>query len=386
MQSFLKDITVTWENKLFENDQSIDIGFYDFAKAFDSVPHERLAIKLSSYGINGKMLAWIKSFLKDRSQRVVLGEFISEWTKVLSGVPQGSVLGPLLFVIYINDLLIGLLNKGKLFADDTKSINITQCEQDCMNMQTDLDNLVKWTNKWLVKFNSEKCKVMHIGNKNPNWKYKIKHDNTECELQVTSLEKDLGILIANDLKWCHQVDSAKCKANKIIGRIKHSFCYLDPPSIRKVYTSLVRPHLEYANVIWNPYLKKDKDVLEKVQRRATKMFSLKNKSYAQRLKNLKLMTLEERRTRGDLIQMFKIIKGKDKVSWVKNPRTINSKPRGHNLRYEKELIKKSTHRSNYFINRVAYEWNKLTQETIDSVSVIAFKRNLDKSRAKDSFK
>jgi hypothetical protein len=96
-----------------------------------------------------------------------------QWVEIFSGVPQGSVLGPLLFVIYINDLLIRLINKGKLFADDTKSINVNKTEEDCINMQSDINNLVEWTEKWLVKFNSDKCKVMHIGKTNPKWKYSV---------------------------------------------------------------------------------------------------------------------------------------------------------------------------------------------------------------------
>jgi len=361
-----------------ENGYNIDIGFYDFAKAFDSVPHERLKLKLSAYGINGKILNWISAFLSDRVQRVILGGSASEWTRVLSGVPQGSVLGPLLFVIYINDLLRSLINKGKLFADDTKCINVIKSEQDCINMQTDINKLVEWTDKWLIKFNSEKCKVMHIGKTNPKWTYTITHGSEVQELQETKLEKDLGILLSNDLKWCHQVDSAKNKANKVIGRIKHAFTYLDSHSIKKLYTSLVRPHLEYANTIWNPTLKKDIEALEKVQRRATKMFCMRNKPYGKRLETLNLTSLEDRRNRGDLIQMFKIVNGKDKVNWVRDLRKICSNTRGHKSRYERELTKKSSQRFNFFINRVVNNWNSLDQQTIDSESVNAFKNNLDR--------
>ena len=122
--------------------------------------------------------------------------------------------------------------------------------------------------------------------------------------------------------------------------------------------------------------------MEKVQRRATKMFCIRNKPYEQRIKTLRLTTLEDRRIRGDLIQMFKIVKEKDKISWVKKPRIIHSITRGHNLRYEQELIKNSSNRYNYFVNRIANEWNKLPQETVDSTSVTAFKRNLDKFKEK----
>ena len=129
------------------------------------------------------------------------------------------------FVIYINDLLIRLINKGKLFADDTKSINVIKTEEDCINMQSDINKLVEWTEKWLVKFNSDKCKVMHIGKTNPKWKYSINHGSTTHELQETILEKDLGILLSNDLKMVNKVTETGVhrRINNVIYFIEKDF-------------------------------------------------------------------------------------------------------------------------------------------------------------------
>jgi hypothetical protein len=141
----------------FGEDYSIDILFLDFAKAFDSVSHVKLLKKLFGLGFVSFMLNWCKAFLSNRVQRVVIGENISSWKKVTSGVPQGSVLGPLLFVIFINDLSKKIIKDTKLYADDTKVISINRCQDDSKLLQEDINTLVKWSEEWLIKFNESKC-------------------------------------------------------------------------------------------------------------------------------------------------------------------------------------------------------------------------------------
>ena len=137
--------------------------FLDFAKAFDTVPHERLLLKLRAYGINGSLLEWVRDFLSGRTQRVVLGPNASSPVHVLSGVPQGSVLGPTLFTIYVNDLLLAIGQSCKAYADDTKLLGDVT-ERSCrVKLQSDLDTTVDWTDKWLVDLHDTKCKVMHLG-------------------------------------------------------------------------------------------------------------------------------------------------------------------------------------------------------------------------------
>ncbi len=145
-----------------EDDPSIDIAFLEFALAFDSVAHERLLLKLKAYGIKEDLLRWFKGFLSNRTQRVVLGENTYQWKKVTSGVPQGSVIGPLLFVIYINDLMQDLKNSCKLYADDTKVISVINKIEDNRVLQQDLNKLVEWSENWLIDFNKDKFKIMQI--------------------------------------------------------------------------------------------------------------------------------------------------------------------------------------------------------------------------------
>ena len=215
----------------------IDIIFLDFAKAFDTVAHKRLELRLFSYGFLDKLLNWIKAFLNNRLQRVVLGDNISEWIRVLSGVPQGSVLGALLFIIFINDLI---LNLSKLYADDTKLLSIIKCKNDCENLQIAIDKLVDSSKKWLLKFNIEKCKVMHIGNNNSDFKYLMESK----VLTTTEIEKDLGVYLSKDLKWDFHINYMINKANRVLIMINHTFKYLDKNSLKLLFTSLVRPQLE----------------------------------------------------------------------------------------------------------------------------------------------
>mgnify|MGYP003422120574 FL=1 len=173
-------------------------------------------------------------------------------------------------------------------------------------LQDDLMNLCKWSDDWMMLFNADKCKVMHFGYNSTEADYKIYDKN----LDVTKEERDLGIIIQNDLKCRLQCIKAVNTANIVLGMIRRSFVCKDREIILQLYKSLVRPHLEYCFQAWRPHLQKDIDLIEGVQRRATKMIpNLKNKAYEERLNNLNLTTLETRRLRGDLIEVFKICKG-----------------------------------------------------------------------------
>ena len=212
-------------SQAIEQGYPIDIIFLDFAKAFDTVAHKRPGLRLFSYGFLNKLLNWIKAFISNRLQRVVLGDNISEWIRVLSGVPQGSVLGALLFTIFINDLILNLpvSCNCKLYADDTKLLSIIKCKNDCENLQIAIDKLVDWSKKWLLKFNIEKCKVMHIGNNNSDFKYLMESKM----LATTEIEKDLGVYLSKDLKWDFHINYMINKANRVLGMINHTFKYLD---------------------------------------------------------------------------------------------------------------------------------------------------------------
>ena len=354
----------------------VDVLLMDFA--FYSVAHNRLILKLDAYGIKSKILNWCKGFLSNRLQRVMLGEYVSDWKAVISGVPQGSVLGPLLFVIFINDLCYNINNDCKLSADDTKVISISKSQEDKVMLQEDINSLNEWTNDWLVKFNESKCKVMHLGKNNPKFDYKL----NEVTLDKTELEKDLGIFITSKLDWKPHINYAVNKANKQLGLIKHSFKYLNETTTKLLYKSLVRPHLEYGAVLWNPFRKGDIDFIERVQHRATKIGNLKSLKYEERLEVLELPTLENRRRRGDLIQMFKLSKGYDIINFHNPLAYFERYTRGHDMKVRREQLKDNQSRfgnirHHFFANRVTNDWNCLPQDVINSTTINVFKNKID---------
>lgn len=187
----LNDLT-----NMIENSTPLDIIYLDFSKAFDTVPHTRLLNKLKAYGIDGKILDWIKNFLTNRQQRVKVNSSYSDYSAVTSGIPQGSILGPLLFIIYINDLPECINSSCKIFADDTKLYNNASNQSI---IQNDLLNLLEWSRLWPLSFNVNKCCVLHMGNKNDNHEYYMDKDS-QTKLKVTELEKDVGVHFSTDLK------------------------------------------------------------------------------------------------------------------------------------------------------------------------------------------
>jgi hypothetical protein len=154
-----------WMEALDEGD-CVDVIYLDFSKAFDSVPHRRLLMKMRGMGITGPILRWCESFLQNRKQRVVLNGEASAWTPVISGVPQGSIIGPTLFVIFINDMPDEVRSTLKMFADDAKIYCRATSIEQRQNLQTDLEELNGWATKWQMKFNANKCQTLHLGRNN----------------------------------------------------------------------------------------------------------------------------------------------------------------------------------------------------------------------------
>jgi ribonuclease P/MRP protein subunit RPP40 len=302
----------SWTEAL-EEGYGVDVIFLDYQKAFDTVPHRRLLHKLKTYGIAGNLLKWIEGFLTLRKMRVAVNGANADWATVTSGVPQGSVLGPLLFLLYVNDLASIVKSNVKMFADDTKIWAKIKENEDAEQLKQDLSKLGEWSDNWLLKFNLDKCKVMHIGH-DLNIEYCLRNGQDTKSLSSTKEERDLGINITNDLKWVSQCSKAANKAMSTLGIIKRNFKYLDRESFIILYNTYIRPHLEYCVQVWAPYFKKDIACLEKVQRRATKLVHGFSKlGYDERLKRLGLFSLEQRRKRGDLIETFKILNGYENI-------------------------------------------------------------------------
>ena len=369
MLCFLEEIT-----KWIDVGSPVDIIYLDFQKAFDKVPHQRLLLKLKAHGIGDSITDWIKQWLTDRRQRVVADGEVSTWKSVLSGVPQGSVLGPILFLIYINDLDDSITSNVLKFADDTKLFRKVNTDGDKQHLQNDLDRLMKWSEKWQMLFNFGKCKCLHTGHGNLNVNYKM----GDTVLGTTVKEKDLGVTISADMKVSEQCGIAASKGNQILGLIRRNITYKGKKLIIPLYKAIVRPHLEYCIQAWRPYRKKDMDTLERIQRRATKMIpELRDLSYEERLKECGLTTLETRRLRGDQIEVFKILNGYENIdrnmffSLKKDSRT-----RGHEVKLVKDQCRLDI-RKHSFSQRTINKWNKLSTDCVTTSSVNMFKNKVD---------
>ena len=287
--------------------------------------------KLKAHGIGDSITDWIEQWLTDRRQRVVVDGEVSNWKSVLSGVPQGSVLGPILFLIYINDLDESITSNVLKFADDTKLFRKVNTDGDKQHLQNDLDRLVKWSEKWQMLFNFGKCKCLHTGHGNLNVNYKM----GATVLGTTVKEKDLGVTISADMKVSEQCGIAASKGNQILGLIRRNITYKGKKLIIPLYKAIVRPHLEYCIQAWRPYRKKDIDTLERIQRRATKMIpELRDLSYEERLKECGLTTLDSTQCILDI-------------------------------------------RKHSFSQRTINEWNKLSTDCVTASSVNMFKNKVD---------
>ena len=396
-------------NKLIDEGKAVDLIYLDFSKAFDLVGHQRLLATVEGLGIRGKVLTWLGEWLSNRKQRVVLNGEASDWRKVVSGVVQGSVLGPVLFLCFINSLDMAVekvmemsrlamdresednMNDNsvfKKFADDTKWGMVVKKEEDREKFQQGLDNLDKWAEEWQMAYNIGKCHILHLGKNNPNYLYTLGGQ----ELEVTKCEKDLGVMISDDLKPSLQCAKAATKANQVLGQLARSVTYRDARTFMRLYTVYVRCHLEYAVAAWAPWTKADMEVLERVQRRAVAMVSnLKQKDYVSRLKELntehgqKITTLEERRMRGDLIQMYRIVTGKDKVdpsTWFTmsavREDVVNTRGATGYLNVAHPPVCRTELRRHQFSYRVVEPWNKLPDSVKMAESVNGFKTALDR--------
>ncbi len=315
--------------------------------------------------------------MRGRTQSVSVRGASSQLADVVSGVPQGSVLGPILFVIYINDLPDIVKSNIQMFADDTKIYSKISNDNEAAGIQEDLQKLQQWSDKWLLRFNADKCKTMHIGHGNPMTDYQM----GGTTLGVTKEEKDLGVYITPDFNSSAQSSRAATKGMNCLRVIRRTFKYIDADSFQTLYKTYIRPHLEYCVQAWCPWMEKDKKALEKVQRRATKLVpALKNLSYGDRLQALDLFSLERRRERGDLIETFKILKGLERIDSRKFFKLVDrsSNTRGHSLKLYKPSLKKNLNcRKNYFTQRVINVWNSLPQKVVSAKTTLEFKRELD---------
>ena len=263
-------ISLTQElHEHLEGKSQVDMTVLDFSKAFDKVPHQRLMRKLWRYGVRGSTHSWIEAFLVNRRQRVVVDGESSDWVHVDSGVPQGTVLGPLLFLAFINDLPKAARNSQvRLFADDCVLYRQVTSEDDCKLLQDDLHSLEDWEDTWKMSFNASKCNTISITRK----KNKIQNDYS---LHRQTLERVpsttyLGIELKSDLTWKNHIDRTCAKANQQLAFLRRNLQIQNTKVKESAYKGLIRPITDYCATIWDPHFQKYKNQLEMVQRRAAR--------------------------------------------------------------------------------------------------------------------
>ena len=382
----------------YDQGKQIDMAILDFSKAFDTVPHRKLLHKLDHYGVKGPIHRWLENFLTNRSMRVVLEGEQSEEVLVESGVPQGTVLGPILFLCHINDLPLCVKSQVRLFADDCLLYRTINNFQDHLTLQNDLTKLEDWACKWGMRFNAKKCYILRIRDKMNYLFYKL--DN--CILQQVPNNPYLGLQIQQDLKWNTHVCNISKKASSTLGFLQRNLRHCSKDCRRSAYISLVRSTLEYGSIIWDPHYKNDIDRLERLQHRAARFIC---QDYSSRtpgcvttmLENLELPSLQQRRKHLRLIFMFKVVEGlvpampPDQFFTKNTNRKRQIKAKKFDGCISRNIVEKSVtnnskpyvipknsteqYKQSYFVKTVS-EWNHLDNAIVTSSSVEAFKAKL----------
>ena len=298
------------------NGADTDAIYLDFAKAFDKVDHQLLIKKLRRYQFSEHLIAWITSFLTDRSQHVVVNGMSSLVALIISGVPQGSVLGPLLFILFINDMQSCInFSTIRFFADDTRLLKHIYGHSDSEELQKDLDSVIKWAKANNMSLHEDKFEVMIHKHRPHSLLYELPFSICEMTYSVTSGNilypveqlKDLGVIVSSDLTWFSHVSSATSRARSMASWVLSAFKTRDRITMITLYKSLVRSHLEYCCPLWNTNKVADIDLIEGVQKSFTsRIWGLQHLNYWERLSSLNLMSLQRRRERYIIIHMWKV--------------------------------------------------------------------------------
>ena len=371
-----------WTAEL-DSGNEVDIIYIDFQKAFDRVPDKRLLRTIEFYGIRGKTLDWITAFLSGRKQRVIVNENHSQWAEVTSGVPQGSVLGPILFLLYINSMSNGVTSKMFYFAGDAKIYRAITTLAEQEELQKDLYKLKKWSNGGDLEFNLTKCHQLTLSLRTTSSNRTYSLDGTTPLTRVNS-EKDLRTIFDTKLSFHEHISKKTKTANGILAIIKKCFLNINAKVLKTLYKTLVRPHLEYANQSWKPYLKKHILMLESVQRRATRLVpGIGNLSYEDRIKELNIPTLEYRRRRGRMIEAYKILNECYDKKATEGLCELNERETRGNPYQLKTKKPRLAIRKNFFAVAAVANWNSLPETVVRCDNVNAFKRSLDRHCVRD---
>jgi hypothetical protein len=361
--------------------KDIQIVFCDISKAFDRVWHLGLEYKLKRAGIDGTLLLWFRNYLCNRKQRVVINGQHSSWNNIRAGVPQGSVLGPLLFLIYINDIVENVTGNIKLFADDTVLyIDVDNTETGERVLNADLEALHQWSDQWLVKFNCKKTTAMKMSLRKKALPNPVLILNNE-QLAVVNTCKHLGLHFNNKLNWRDHVTCIVAKASKQIDVMKKLKYHLDRKTLETIYISFVRPMLEYGSIVWDNCDKECKIMIEKVQLDAARIVTggIKGTSHESLYVETGWQPLSERRKTQKLLMYHKMIHGAapEYLCELVPPRVgeINRYNTRNAENYSQIRCRTEQYRSS-FLPDVIHSWNSLPMDIRIIEDFQTFKRKL----------
>ena len=373
--------------KALDNGLEVRAVFCDISKAFDRVWHKGLIYKLKRAGINGLLLDWLIDYLTNRKQRVVIPGGTSDWQFIRAGVPQGSILGPLLFLLYINDIVADIQLCVRLFADDTSLYIIVDNPISAAEMiNTDLETIHRWAEKWLVKFNPSKSESLLVSRKNNRNMHPplIMNAVTINEVQH---HKHLGVILSNDGTWHEHINLITSKAWQKIYVMRKLKFMLDRDSLNKIYISFVRPTLEYANIVWDNCTQYETNAIERIQIEAARIVT-----GATRLVSLDMLSketgwesLRDRRYKHKMCQFYKMINDLTPTyltslvpSTVENTSAYNLRD-SHNIR---PLLTRTQLYYKSFLPSCIREWNEIPLNIRNSTSLSSFKQQLNKNNNK----
>ena len=372
--------------------KAIDIGkevrvvFCDISKAFDRVWHKGLIEKLKGAGIAGNLLDWFKSYLKDRQQRVVLAGSNSFWLKITSGVPQGSILGPILFLVYINDIINDITSNIRLFADDTSLyVIVDQPNTAASILNNDLSRIHEWAKKWLVSFNPSKTESLTISKKINQPIHPPLYMNN---IMINSINdhKHLGLTLSSDGSWKTHLNSTLIKAWSRVNILRKFKFILDRKSLEKLYFSFIRPILEYSDIVWDNCTDSLANDLEKLQIEmgrivvgATKLISI-DKLYQE----TGWEKLSARRYKHKLIKFFQMY---HRLTPLYLQDMVPSRV-GDNVNYSlrnvdniQAITCRTSLYANSFLPSVIQDWNRLPLEVRENNSLRNFTNYLNQDKS-----